>query len=39
MAGLNTVWTSAERLPTGAEIRDPQRWLDRVAGSPPAVSA
>jgi coenzyme F420 biosynthesis associated uncharacterized protein len=39
MAGLNTVWTSADRLPTGAEIRDPQRWLDRVAGTPPAVSA
>jgi coenzyme F420 biosynthesis associated uncharacterized protein len=39
MAGLNTVWASPDRLPTGAEIRDPQRWLDRVAGDPPAVSA
>jgi coenzyme F420 biosynthesis associated uncharacterized protein len=39
MAGLNVVWTSADQLPTGAEIRDPQRWLDRVAGTPPAVSA
>jgi coenzyme F420 biosynthesis associated uncharacterized protein len=39
MAGLNTVWAGPERLPTGAEIREPQRWLDRVAGSPPAVSA
>jgi coenzyme F420 biosynthesis associated uncharacterized protein len=39
MPGLNTVWTSPDRLPTGAEIRDPQRWLGRVAGSPPAVSA
>jgi coenzyme F420 biosynthesis associated uncharacterized protein len=39
MAGLNRVWASADRLPTAAEIRDPQRWLDRVAGEPPAVSA
>jgi coenzyme F420 biosynthesis associated uncharacterized protein len=39
MPGLNTVWTAADRLPTGAEIRDPQRWLDRVADTPPAVSA
>jgi coenzyme F420 biosynthesis associated uncharacterized protein len=39
MAGLNTVWTSADRLPTGVEIRDPQRWLDRMAGRPPALSA
>jgi coenzyme F420 biosynthesis associated uncharacterized protein len=39
MAGLNTVWTSADRLPTGEEIRHPRRWLDRVAGAPPAVSA
>jgi coenzyme F420 biosynthesis associated uncharacterized protein len=38
MAGLNTVWASAERLPTGAEIRDPGLWLTRV-GAPPAVSA
>jgi coenzyme F420 biosynthesis associated uncharacterized protein len=38
MSGLNTVWTSAERLPTGAEIRDPDLWLTRI-GAPPAVSA
>jgi coenzyme F420 biosynthesis associated uncharacterized protein len=39
MSGLNTVWAAPDRLPTGAEIRDPRRWLDRIAGSPPAVSA
>jgi coenzyme F420 biosynthesis associated uncharacterized protein len=39
MPGLNTVWASADRLPTGTEIREPRRWLDRVAGTPPAVSA
>jgi coenzyme F420 biosynthesis associated uncharacterized protein len=38
MSGLNTVWTAPERLPTGAEIREPQLWLARV-GTPPAVSA
>jgi coenzyme F420 biosynthesis associated uncharacterized protein len=38
MPGLNTVWTSAAQLPTGAEIRDPKLWLGRV-GVPPAVSA
>jgi coenzyme F420 biosynthesis associated uncharacterized protein len=38
MAGLNAVWTSAEQLPTGAEIRDPRLWLARL-GPPPAVSA
>jgi coenzyme F420 biosynthesis associated uncharacterized protein len=38
MAGLNTVWESPARLPTGAEIRDPALWLTRV-GSPPAVPA
>jgi coenzyme F420 biosynthesis associated uncharacterized protein len=38
MSGLNTVWASADRLPTGAEIRDPRQWLERV-GVPPAVSA
>jgi coenzyme F420 biosynthesis associated uncharacterized protein len=38
MAGLNLVWESAERLPTGAEIREPSRWLERI-GAPPAVSA
>lgn len=38
MDGLNTVWESAEQLPTGAEIREPSRWLERM-GAPPAVSA
>jgi coenzyme F420 biosynthesis associated uncharacterized protein len=38
MSGLNTVWTAADRLPSGAEIREPQLWLARV-GAPPAVSA
>jgi coenzyme F420 biosynthesis associated uncharacterized protein len=38
MPGLNTVWESVDRLPTGAEIRDPALWLTRV-GLPPAVSA
>jgi coenzyme F420 biosynthesis associated uncharacterized protein len=38
MAGLNTVWGSADRLPTGAEIRQPTLWLDRI-GAAPAVSA
>lgn len=27
---LDAVWESPERLPTLAEIRDPQRWLQRV---------
>lgn len=38
MAGLNTVWSAAERLPTGVEIREPKLWLERV-GAPPAASA
>jgi coenzyme F420 biosynthesis associated uncharacterized protein len=38
MPGLNTVWSSAEQLPTGVEIREPRLWLERV-GAPPAVSA
>jgi coenzyme F420 biosynthesis associated uncharacterized protein len=38
MTGLNRVWESAEQLPTGAEIRQPARWLERI-GLPPAVSA
>jgi coenzyme F420 biosynthesis associated uncharacterized protein len=38
MTGLNTVWASADRLPTGVEIREPRLWLERV-GAPPAVSA
>lgn len=28
--GLNTVWTSAQTLPTAAEIRDPSAWVRRV---------
>jgi coenzyme F420 biosynthesis associated uncharacterized protein len=38
MGGLNRVWESADRLPTGAEIREPRLWLHRL-DSPPAVSA
>jgi coenzyme F420 biosynthesis associated uncharacterized protein len=38
MTGLNRVWESAQQLPTGAEIREPKLWLERV-GLPPAVSA
>jgi coenzyme F420 biosynthesis associated uncharacterized protein len=38
MTGLNTVWESADRLPTGGEIRNPTLWLQRV-GLPPAVPA
>lgn len=30
MAGFNQVWISPDRLPTRAEIHDPQAWLDRV---------
>lgn len=30
MAGFNRVWTSAQTLPSRAEIHDPQAWLDRV---------
>jgi coenzyme F420 biosynthesis associated uncharacterized protein len=30
MDGLNRVWTSAETLPTRAEISHPERWLARV---------
>ncbi|HEU5034361.1 MAG TPA: zinc-dependent metalloprotease [Mycobacteriales bacterium] len=37
--GLNRVWTGAELLPDAAEIRDPQRWLQRVAPDPPAELA
>jgi putative hydrolase len=34
MAGLNVVWASADRLPSGEEIRDPRRWLDRMSADP-----
>jgi coenzyme F420 biosynthesis associated uncharacterized protein len=36
MTGLNQVWESPDRLPTGAEIRSPELWLERV-GTPPAA--
>ncbi len=29
---LNRVWESPERLPTMAEIRNPQQWIERVNG-------
>jgi coenzyme F420 biosynthesis associated uncharacterized protein len=38
MSGLNAVWEAPSRLPSGAEIRDPSRWLARM-DAPPAVSA
>lgn len=31
--GLNTVWGSADVLPTAAEIADPSAWVHRVHGS------
>ena len=37
MTGLNRVWTSAETLPTRAEIADPALWLARVHPEPAAV--
>ncbi len=37
MDGFNQVWTSAETLPTKAEITDPSAWLDRVAGVGPTA--
>ncbi|MEX1072640.1 MAG: zinc-dependent metalloprotease [Chloroflexota bacterium] len=33
-AFLNQVWERPERLPDLAEIRDPQRWIDRIEGRP-----
>jgi coenzyme F420 biosynthesis associated uncharacterized protein len=30
MDGLNRVWEGPSLLPDAAEVRDPQRWLDRV---------
>lgn len=30
--GLNAVWTSAEHLPTAAEVADPEAWVRRVHG-------
>ncbi len=34
MAGFNTVWTSADTLPTRAELAEPGLWLIRVAPTP-----
>ena len=34
---FDTVWEGPDRLPTLAEIRSPQRWIDRVTGTGPAV--
>jgi putative hydrolase len=31
MDGFNAIWTSAETLPTRAEIAEPMTWLRRVA--------
>ena len=39
MDGFNRVWSGPEWLPDAVEIRDPDRWLARVATDPPAVSA
>ena len=39
MTGLNQVWAGPQLLPDAAEIRQPDRWLARVAGLPPAASA
>jgi coenzyme F420 biosynthesis associated uncharacterized protein len=33
MEGFNRVWMAPETLPTLEEIRAPERWLERVAGS------
>ncbi|HTR69224.1 MAG TPA: zinc-dependent metalloprotease [Mycobacteriales bacterium] len=38
MDGLNTVWSAPDRLPTGAEIKEPARWLART-GTPPLAPA
>jgi coenzyme F420 biosynthesis associated uncharacterized protein len=38
MGGLNVVWSDPQRLPTAAEIREPERWLART-GVPPAIHA
>ncbi|HUD40269.1 MAG TPA: zinc-dependent metalloprotease [Streptosporangiaceae bacterium] len=38
MTTFNRVWTSPETLPTKAELTDPVRWLERVAGMPRLAS-
>ena len=37
--GIDLLWKGPEYLPDLAEIRDPQRWLARVAETPTAASA
>ncbi|HVB26403.1 MAG TPA: zinc-dependent metalloprotease, partial [Mycobacteriales bacterium] len=37
MTGFNRVWTSSATLPDAGEIRDPDRWLARMADVPPAA--
>jgi coenzyme F420 biosynthesis associated uncharacterized protein len=39
MDGFNRVWTSPNTLPSRAEIADPDAWIARVGGLPPAASA
>lgn len=39
MTGLNRVWDGPALLPDAAEIREPNRWLARVAALPPAATA
>lgn len=39
MDGFNKVWTSPNTLPSMAEIVDPEAWIGRVAGAPPAVES
>jgi coenzyme F420 biosynthesis associated uncharacterized protein len=39
MEGFNVVWSGPALLPSGAEIRNPEAWVTRVGGLPPAVSA
>ena len=37
MEGLNRVWSSAEAMPTPAELREPKQWLKRT--EPPRLTA
>jgi coenzyme F420 biosynthesis associated uncharacterized protein len=40
METFNRVWTSPETLPTKDEVANPQRWLERMAGTTaPALAA
>jgi coenzyme F420 biosynthesis associated uncharacterized protein len=38
MSSLNRVWSSAEALPSEAELRQPGDWLARVGSSPAAAA-